>query len=89
MPAAPQLVEFPDALGFGAPLFVQCAWRDVGSDAVESDTAVCDLVMHPGRCNHPGARLMRIPNAPAETFSSSTSASRTWHNFSRCFSVYF
>ena len=39
----PKLVEFPDGLGPGVPLFVQCAWH-MDQDE-RPDAAVCDLVM--------------------------------------------
>ena len=54
----PALVEFPNALGPGVPLFVQCAWHseaaqapqapDGAPDAVPAPEGLCHLVMIDG-----------------------------------------
>ncbi|CAE7225356.1 unnamed protein product [Symbiodinium necroappetens] len=51
--AGPALVEFTDALGASAPLFVQCAWEANTLGSAESETAeaekeICRLVIFDG-----------------------------------------
>ncbi|CAE7619033.1 unnamed protein product [Symbiodinium sp. CCMP2592] len=51
--AGPALVEFTDALGASAPLFVQCAWEANTFGSAESETAeaekeICRLVIFDG-----------------------------------------